>query len=322
MAKKTQKGFFGKKRLGVSPILATTMLLGITVVGGGLAYSVFSQSSDVTSSSNLLAIEGATALKGTSHADMSLTIKNIGSKPWKEVQMTASKSELSEPIAYESLHENVAGCDTASNDGKCSKVEEDERLDNPLRAQWVVNLDKTGGTSSQVDNGEGASVGRKWVLKYGENAEDGASWRSVSIKNGTAVAKAFGESGTNNLKDSSGNAVSCSAADSSSWVDCSKVFKALDPSTKVDTSLQSIPCRAHSSQDGDIECKVWTHKSLKEKIAPGQTVYIYADLFTKKITGLNNAITNVGDSIVVNLVVKADDGSSTKTQTIVKVEGI
>ncbi|MFB5622928.1 MAG: archaellin/type IV pilin N-terminal domain-containing protein, partial [Nitrosarchaeum sp.] len=100
-------------RRAVSPILATVILLGISVVAGGLVFSIFTTGAATASTTNTIVIENAQAVKGSGHADLTATIKNGGSKPWTTVEMTVSKSDLSEPLLYESLHENIQGCKAA-----------------------------------------------------------------------------------------------------------------------------------------------------------------------------------------------------------------
>lgn len=325
----THKTMFGNRR-AVSPILATVLLLGITVVGGGLAYSLMAQGSNAASSQTIITLENAQAVKGTSHADLTATIKNGGSVPWKTVEMTVAKSDLSEPLLYESLHENVAGCTGGATIGgdqtnTCSSTgsAKSGSLDNPLRAQWIASLNKGASTTSQsavVDNGEGISVGRKFVISTSDE-----SYRSVQILNGTWVGKAFGTSqavsATNNLKNSDGVIESCGAGTSTNWVPCGDVFAVLGTgvSTGGDNGIQ---CRKDPTLQGAVECKVFTHAQITSPIQPGASVQIYADAFTKDVPGLNNQFVQTGDGLVVNIVAIGENGSTARYQTVIKVVGI
>jgi flagellin-like protein len=299
---------FGKRR-AVSPILATVILLGITVVGGGLAYSLMAQGSNAASSQNIITLENAQAVKGTSHADLTATIKNGGSKPWKTVEMTVAKSDLAEPILYEALHENVMGCKTGTCNNGASGGTIEGKIDNPLRSQWLAHLDISGGTANVVDKGEGISAGRKFVISTSES-----SYRDTLVPNGTALAKLMTSTVTNNNID---NALEGTVT-STSYVNVGALFKALDPSVDGDIWCKRVNADA---SDG-ITCKVFTHQKISAPISPGQSVQIYADAFTKDVPGLNNQKVQSGDALVVNIVATAEDGSTARYQTVIKVTGI
>lgn len=301
---------FGNRR-AVSPILATVLLLGITVVGGGLAYSLMAQGANTASSQNIIVLENAQAVKGTSHADLTATIKNGGSVPWKTVEMTVAKSEMSEPLLYEALHENIQGC--VKSDGTAATSATDcvkaaKNLDNPLRSQWVAHLDITGGTAGVADKGEGISAGRKFVISTAE-----PSIRTTVVKKGTSVYNLITgnntDAGSNNITDGE------SCATSTSFSDCTTLFNQLDPiSGKVFCKLKEA--------GGDVECKVATHRQITAPIQPGQSVQIYADAFTKSVTGLANQFVQNGDGLVVNIIAEGENGSSARYQTVIKVVGI
>ncbi|MGQ0772010.1 MAG: archaellin/type IV pilin N-terminal domain-containing protein, partial [Nitrososphaerota archaeon] len=306
----------------VSPILATVLLLGITVVGGGLAYSLMAQGSSAASTQTIITLENAQAVKGTSHSDVTATIKNGGSVPWKQLEMTVAKGELSEPILYEALHENVAGCSVAMTSGACTGgTAADLTLDNPLRAQWLASLNTGGETTKVVDNGEGIAAGRKFVVSTSD-----PSLRSVQILNGTWIAKAFGDTTltdvTNKLKNSAGTTVSCDAT-TTTWTDCGQVFKALDAATVIGNSNgDGIECHKDPNLNDAIECKVFTHYKIAAPIQPGSSFQIYADAFTADVPGLKNLKVQSGDGLVVNIVAIGENGSTARYQTIIKVVGI
>lgn len=327
---KQTKKFVLKNRRAISPILATVVLLGITVVAGGLVFSLFSTSAASSSNTDVIAIQNAQAVKGTSHADLTATVKNAGSQPWTSIEMTVGKSELSEPILYESLHENVVGCSDATADEtefstlgkKCDGTGNGGTegapaggRDNPLRAQWLISLDKTSGSADDVaDKGEGAAVGRKLVFQSKDDL------RTFTILNGTAVSSLFtgGKGPNDTFSTYAGNIDTADKCTLSGVTDCSDTFKALDSSTKG-----KIFCEANTSDDDIVaKCYAFTHTNIKDSpISPGQSVYFYADAFTNEISGLNNQVLRVGDNIVVNIASENGDGGTARVQTIIKVAG-
>ncbi len=312
---KTNKIMFGNQR-AVSPILATVLLLGITVVGGGLAYSLMAQGSNTASSQNIIVLENAQAVKGTSHSDLTATIKNGGSIPWKQVEMTVAKGELSEPLLYEALHENVRGCTTGtlgcydSTPGIPSGV----NLDNPLRAQWIAHLDITGGTKDVADRGEGISAGRKFVISTNDPAV-----RTVLIPNGTSIYEQMKNSPTTERTSSNINAITPSVwcTPTTTATDCTSYFNALDAGTIK--SGEAAFCKEVSN---GMECKVLSQRKITSPIQPGQSIQIYADAFTKTVPSLNNLFVQNGDGLVVNVVAEGENGSTARYQTVIKVVGI
>jgi len=323
-----QNSLFTKRR-GVSPILATVVLLGITVVGGGLAFAVFSSGMTTASQNNVIAIENAQAVKGTDHADITATVKNAGGKPWQAIEMTVGKTALSEPILYESLHENVAGCaDPGTIDGACDGIGDgsegapDGNRDNPMRAQWLITLDKASGNEEDVaDKGEGAAVGRKLVFQNNDDLRD------IQILNGTAVAVLFGghgvgtgqvgTTGYNGNIDTDDFCNGGNALVAGTWVDCSAAFVALDASTDG-----TFECQGSDDDDIAAVCKVFTHTNITDDpISSGESIYFYADAFVEEIPGLHNQVLRVGDNVVVNISAEDVDGGTARVQTIIKVTG-
>ena len=294
------------KRRAISPILATVVLLGITVVAGGLVFSIFSTGATTAITTNTIVIENAQAVKGSNHADLTATIKNGGSKPWTTIEMTVAKSDLSEPLLYESLHENVNGC--AADCYSSTTLTAGTNLDNPLRAQWIASLDKTGGTTGIADSGEGISAGRKFVISTSD-----PSVRTVSIPNGTAIYEQMKNNPTT-ARTSSDIPSASFCTPTTSATSCTTYFKALDSSTKGEIYCKEVT--------GGFECKVATHQKISSPVSAGNTVQIYADVFTKAVTKLNNQFVQSGDNLVVNIVTKNADGGDARVQTIIKVSGV
>ena len=299
-----------RSRRAISPILAVVVLLGITVVAGGLVFTLFTSSTTTASTVDSIMLQNAQAVKGSSHADFTVNVKNAGSVPWNEISLTITKSELSEPIIYESLHEVVMGCSasTCSDDTNVGGSR-----DNPMRAQWLASLDKTSGTGTNADFGEGIAAGRKMVY------QDKDDLRTISVMNGTAVSALFGDTSSTFTRSSqfTGTAMSAGSADGN-FID---EFKFLDSGVKG----TDINCRQPNIQKLAAgvyaECDIFTHKKITT-IPAGQSVYFYADLFTKAVTGLDNQISAVGDNLVVNIATKNTDGGEGRLQTVVKVTGV
>lgn len=309
MTNNEQTKFALQRRRAISPILAVIVLLGITVVAGGLVFSVFSTSATSAASADVISIQNAQAIKGTSHSDVTVTVKNAGGQPWEKVEMTISKSELSEPILYESLHEVVQGCTGTVSTCVDGEAKAAKARDNPLRAQWLASLDKTSGTTDQVDFGEGIAAGRKLVF---DNKDDN---RTIEILNATHVSKLFGD--PNGLAANSAMTTCSPGTDT----DCSAIFKELDPS--VSGNIYCTAGTATQLKAGVYAtCKVYTHQSIvNEPISSGASVYFYADAFTSEVKGLNNQVVRVGDNLVANIFATTTSGGEARVQTILKVSG-
>lgn len=90
-----------KKRKGISPLLATVLLLGITVVAGGAVYALYTGQSSSMDTPLQIRVDTATATKATDHGRMSLTIANTGSVPWETIQVRLLKGDGLDSIMYE-----------------------------------------------------------------------------------------------------------------------------------------------------------------------------------------------------------------------------
>lgn len=304
-AKNRNKTMFGNRR-AVSPILATVLLLGITVVGGGLAYTLMSQGSNTASTQNIITLENAQATKGSGHADMTATIKNGGSVSWTKVTMTVAKSGLSEPLLYEDLDEIAIGC-TGATGCFTAGATAVENAENPLQAKWIAHLDKTGGALGVADKGEGIAVGTKFILSTSE-----PEIRTIVALNGTSVQKILTTiDSTNNIDNALEGKVT-----STTSVDVSGLFAALG------SDKGSYFCKLDGTTSKNVECKVGTQFKIDSPIKSGQSVQIYADGLTVNVPGLNNLQLQSGDALVVNIVAEGQDGSSARYQTTIKVTGV
>ncbi len=71
---------FSRKR-AISPILATIILIAITIAGGLLVYNVFFSATSIISSTNQIVVIQDSLTVASSNAFLSLTIKNNGQTP-------------------------------------------------------------------------------------------------------------------------------------------------------------------------------------------------------------------------------------------------
>lgn len=73
---------FGKSRKAISPLIATIILIAITVAGGLVIYTVFFSSAGTLTAKGQLTIEAVDLVKQTDGAAaFSITVKNSGNKP-------------------------------------------------------------------------------------------------------------------------------------------------------------------------------------------------------------------------------------------------
>jgi len=89
-----------KSRKAVSPILAVVVLMAITVVTGGIVFGTFGQASSAASESNAISVLETNLQVTNDHGSLSMTVKNIGTKPWQSVAVNAYKGEIPQVIFY------------------------------------------------------------------------------------------------------------------------------------------------------------------------------------------------------------------------------
>ena len=84
-----------KRSRGISPLIATIILIAITVVGGLLVYSIFTSTSNTMSAKALVSVETVDLVKDTGgNANFNIVIKNAGNKPIKDLKVKlASENE-------------------------------------------------------------------------------------------------------------------------------------------------------------------------------------------------------------------------------------
>lgn len=98
-----------RNRKGLSPLLATVILLGVTVGAGGLVYGIFTQVTSAASEANIIEIQSASLVATGDHGSFSMTIKNAGNKVWKSVAINAFKDQLPAAIFYRPITWSASG---------------------------------------------------------------------------------------------------------------------------------------------------------------------------------------------------------------------
>lgn len=277
-----------KKRRGLSPLLATVILLGVTVAAGGAVYSIYTGSSAAVSSSNVIKVDSATAVKGSQHADFAITVTNAGTNPWKAIEVWVGKEATGRPILYEELHEMVTGLGETGN------------TDNPLRAEAIGTL----------SDGFGVGIGRKFVLKIDEDADatKGApASRKVAIEApnftvGTDVLQKL------DAKFKGGAAGDCVSEDPDG----------AGPLT-TDTVCNIRTTKALASPIGPGQSmRFYADLLLKDTLS--STTQTGLDIRVSE--QLKPTFVTVGDELVVNIKVVTVDGEEAQMQTVVKVTGV
>ena len=82
---------------GISPLIATIILIAIALAGGLLVYTYMTSMAGVLSAKGQVSVEAIDLVRGSDgKATFSITVKNSGNKPIKQLNVTlASESEAS-----------------------------------------------------------------------------------------------------------------------------------------------------------------------------------------------------------------------------------
>ena len=95
----TEQRLIGKRLKGISPLIATLILIAITIVGGILVYHVFFATASSISTNGNMQIESANIYSGPNI--MTLTLKNSGTIAINNVNISVYQSGSSTPILTE-----------------------------------------------------------------------------------------------------------------------------------------------------------------------------------------------------------------------------
>jgi flagellin-like protein len=277
-----------RKRKGISPILATVILIGITVAAGGAVYTIWTGTSAQASSSNTIRVDSLTAVKGSNHADFSITVTNSGSTPWKAIEVWVSKEATSRPILYEELHEMAQGTDQTGNTA------------NPLRTEAI-------GTTS---DGFGVGIGRKFILKIDEDPSSTAgapATRTVAIEAPASFAV-----GTDNLKELDSKYVGSTTC-TDNLIDTDGTGGGdRDGCTVRTTMALTEPIGAGKS------VRFYADLLLSNTLSSATK----SGLETRINEQLAPTFVNVGDELVVNIRTIGINNEEAQMQTVVQVTGV
>jgi len=278
-----------RKRKGLSPILATVILIGITVAAGGAVYAIYTGSSTSASSSNVIRVDTLSAVKGSHHADFAVTITNVGSTPWKSMEVWIGKEATGRPILYEELHELAVGNSVSDTDAK-------KEIKNALRVDAI-------GT---VSDGFGVGLGRKFVLLASDATY---SERKVAL----AVPSTF-VVGTDNLTELDAKWKGAAGDCTDTKGDFDGDGTADDAGCSIKTGMiLSAPIAPGQSMRFYADLLLTSPASLSSDTRTILNGYTAAQLLP--------AAVSVGDELTVNIKAVGINGEETQTQSVVQVTG-
>ncbi|MGD6805851.1 MAG: archaellin/type IV pilin N-terminal domain-containing protein [Candidatus Bathyarchaeia archaeon] len=85
-----------RQKRGISPLIATIILIAICIAGGALVYSIFFSTANTLSSSTQVNVQTASLIKDSAgNVNFTMTVKNVGNKPIDTISITLA----SEPPA-------------------------------------------------------------------------------------------------------------------------------------------------------------------------------------------------------------------------------
>lgn len=94
-----------KQKRGISPLIATIILIAICIAGGALVYSIFFSTTSTLNATGQLNVQSITLVKDTAgNTVFAMTIKNVGNKPFNSLNVTLA----SEPLAVVSSVKSTA----------------------------------------------------------------------------------------------------------------------------------------------------------------------------------------------------------------------
>lgn len=101
--------FVFHKHKALSPLLATVILIGVTVAAGGAVYGIFNQGVGLAGDANIITVQDVNMVATADHGSFSMTIKNGGNNAWKSVAINAVKDQLPAAIFYRPITWSASG---------------------------------------------------------------------------------------------------------------------------------------------------------------------------------------------------------------------
>jgi flagellin-like protein len=104
-----------KRSRAISPLIATIILIAITVVGGLLVYSIFTSTSNTMSAKALVSVETVDLVKGAGDSkQFSIVVKNTGNKPISHLTITLASEGIADETVTLQPGQSVAYSKTPS----------------------------------------------------------------------------------------------------------------------------------------------------------------------------------------------------------------
>jgi flagellin-like protein len=83
-----------KHKRGISPLIATIILIAICIAGGALIYSIFFSTASTLNSTPQVNVQSISLVKDSSgNVAFSITIKNVGNKPLSSLNITLASEQ-------------------------------------------------------------------------------------------------------------------------------------------------------------------------------------------------------------------------------------
>ena len=150
------------KRRAVSPLLATIILIAITVAAGLVIYNVFFNTAGTVSSMTQVEVVSCDLIKAGSKVLLSVTVRNTGNKPITSCNVTIWDG--SSPPAQKGPFDLCVGANPVSQT-------------NPLNPGGFATVSKT-----ETDLGTAYTVGNSYPVKITARASDGSTFeKSLTV---------------------------------------------------------------------------------------------------------------------------------------------
>ena len=133
----------GKTRRAISPLLATVLLIGITVAAGGAIFAIYNEGSAGLGTGLNMRVDNANGIKTSSSSAIGITLRNTGSVPWETVTVTTGSGIIEDRVLFGSVLEVIGNTDW------------DEEITVPLIATAIANV-------TDADASNAIAIGNTW----------------------------------------------------------------------------------------------------------------------------------------------------------------